>query len=784
MKVTVTIVVPIYNAYKDTEQCLESLLKYTDYRHKILLVDDASPDQRISELTEKVSLQFPNVMLLKNHENMGFVKTCNRAFRESEQKDDVVILNSDTIVTPNWLEKLILAAYSSSHIATVTPLTNNGTVCSVPNWLESNEIPEGQTILSFANLIEKISLRKYPTIPTAVGFCTYIKREILQKIGYFDDVNFIRGYGEENDFCCRASKSGYFHIIDDSTFVYHAGSKSFKADKQKLIEENSKILAKLHPRYFPEVHSFIEANPLKDILDNIKLHLTIEQIKKLEPICFILHNSIDKPINHPVGGTEVHCAALISNLSKTKPVYSLFYNKIKGSVEFEIFFKNQKLNFSFGCELQRPYSNNYFHHEAKLLRLLVGIFQYFQPSLIHIHHLIGIPIADIISAIKQVNIPYVISLHDYYLICPSYNLIDYKEKFCFEHKNPEYCQTCIQALFDEGEELRQQWLSLCQQILESATTIIAPSQTALSYFERDYPQLKLKEKSLVIRHGIFDQFDLKEKEKKLETSRKNNFTHPLKVALVGSISTAKGAKVFMTLLEKLSKYPQLNESFVFEIIGRFNLVIPNYIQNVKFRNEYSRQDLGVLLTDVDVAIFPNIWAETYCLTVDEVIAYGVPAITTPLNAASERVKKFEVGWVSNSASADDLLETLLYIKNNYEEYIKVKDNIKRYPLVSYEEMTEKYEEEYSKINHTIINTSSQLVITPKEISEAYFRSSFSNSLPISQDAQVELQRLRLMIKAMETSKWWKLRVAWLRLKKALGITIDDWWMKERGDNYK
>jgi len=785
----VTIVVPLYNAYEDTQKCLESLLSYTDYRQKILLMDDASTDERVSKLTNELSAQYSHVTVIRNSKNVGFVKNCNIAFRESDQANDIVILNSDTIVTHKWLDKLIIAAYSSIHIATVTPLTNNGTVCSVPNWLESNEIPDGQTILSFASLIEKISERKYPRVPTAVGFCTYIKREVLNKVGYFDEVNFNRGYGEENDFCCRASKLGYFHIIDDSTFVYHAGSKSFKSDKYKLIEENSKILAKLHPRYFSEVHSFIAANPLKDVLNTIQLQLKIEEIKKLSPICFILHNSIDTPINNPLGGTEYHCAALISNISQTRPVYNLYYNVSRGLVEFEIFYKSQRLNFQFNCEFQHPYSNNYFHHEAKFLKLLLGIFQYFQPSLIHIHHLKFLLIVDVISAIKQVQIPYIVSLHDYYLICPSYNLIDYKENFCFEHKKSDYCKTCIQAIFNEGEELAQQWLGLCQQILEGATTIIAPSATVLSYFEREYTQLKLLQKSQVIRHGIFPQSDLEIKKKYLASQPIiNHSSRPFTVALVGSINTAKGSKVFKSLLETIWQNQSLAEAFRFEIIGRFDLLIliPPKGENIKFRNEYKREELAVLLKDIDVAIFPNIWAETYCLTVDEVLANGVPAITTPLNAASERIREFGVGWVSNSASAQDLLETLLYVKNNYTEFLKIREKVKNYPLVSYEEMTKKYVDEYTKINNVnndSISTYVEPVITPQEISEAH---SFSvkRALSTSREEEAELHKLHLMIRAMESSKLWKLRVAWFRIKKALGIPVDDLWMKERGGSFK
>ncbi|PAX54331.1 glycosyltransferase [Brunnivagina elsteri] len=791
MHPTVTIIIPIYNAYEDTNQCIESVLKYTDKQHKILLVNDASSDPRIFELIKKFALEYTHIQMLQNQENLGFVQTCNRAFGESDRETDVILLNSDTIVTPQWLEKLTHAAYSSPYVATVTPLTNNGTVCSVPNWLEYNDIPEGQTILSFAQLIEKVSLRKYPHIPTAVGFCMYIKRKVLDEVGYFDAENFGRGYGEENDFCCRATKRGYFHIIDDATFVYHAGSKSFKAEKQKLIEDNSKVLARLHPRYFPEVHSLIQANPFKDIIDNIELQLKIDNFKRLSPLCFILHNSIDEPINNHLGGTEYHCAALISNISKTRPIYTLFFNQNSSLIEFDIYYQQQKINFKFPCEFQEKYRQQYFHHERHFLRLMVGILQYFQPKLIHIHHLIGLPLADAIAALQKVDIPYILSLHDYYLICPNYNLIDYQEKFCFEHKTAESCQVCIQKIFNQGEELKYQWSILCQNLLAGATLIIAPSKTAISYFEREYPQLNLQEKSKVIRHGIISQANQQitkiSYNDKLHVNKKNQ---TLRVALVGSINIAKGAKLFIDLVDKISCQQEFVNSFSFEIIGRFNLPLPEHIKNVRIRNAYNREELGFLLENIDIAIFPNIWAETYCLTVDEVLSHGVPVIVTSVNAASDRVKEFGAGWVCNSTSADDFLNILIYLQKNPAEITKVLTKVQNFPIVCYEEMAQNYLNEYAKIQNCEINYDITLEISPEEIFQAYLLKSdlsiyqkelMEQSIETLQKELVELNQLKVMILAMETSKLWKIRVAWLNLKKRIGIKINDSWMQERGD---
>jgi GT2 family glycosyltransferase/glycosyltransferase involved in cell wall biosynthesis len=764
----VTIIIPIFNAYEDTQRCVESVLNWTDAAHQVLLIDDASSDQRLGELINFYALQYEHITAYRNAQNLGFVKTCNSAFAfVSQQKHDVVLLNSDTIVTANWLEKLIVAAYSSDMVGTVTPLTNNGTICSVPAWLEANEIPTGQTLESFAELIESKSLRKYPRIPTAVGFCMYIKQEVLNKIGYFDEINFYRGYGEENDFCCRASQQGYFHIIDDATFVYHAGSKSFTSEKKTLIEQNSKILAKVHPRYFQEVEEFIASNPLREILKNIQLNLALDRFKSQSPICFILHNSISEPKNSPLGGTEYHCAALIHNLRDETPIYCIYYNQILETLDIDIYYQSEEFDFSFPCSFSQPYRNKHVNHETVFLKLFVRILSSFKPSLIHIHHLKGLPLPDVITALRQTQIPYIVSLHDYYLICPSYNLLDYKKMFCFEHKTPDYCRTCVQKLMNEGEHLREQWFGLNDILLQGACQVIAPSQTACSYYEREYPLLKQSQKTLIIRHGCLSEEE-RQARLLLQLSQGKASRTVFQVALVGSTNLSKGSENFSKMLLSVWNRSDLRDAFSFHIFGRFDGFIPFQIKNVSFKGEYSRLQLAERLREVDVAIFPGIWAETYCLAVDDVLAAGIPVLVTPLSAAAERVKEFKVGWVSNSETPEDLLKILIELKGNPNYLATAHQNLQQFPIVSYEEMTRHYRNEYSRILAQITENETTAVDAGTELPNsdilAAAVSSSSASLGLA-----EASHLRTLVNAMESSKFWKLRLAWFKVKRRLGF---------------
>jgi GT2 family glycosyltransferase len=259
-----TIIIPVYNAFGESLACLRSVLRYTPPQHNILVVDDCSPEGRFEDVVPSDFLDDPRLTIQRNPENLGFVKTCNLAMRQSVPFD-VILLNSDTEVTPNWLDKLQMATYSRPEIGTATPLTNRGTICSVPEFLADNDLPPGYSLHEFAAMVESVSLRKYPKLPTCVGFCVYIKREVIDRIGVFDEESFGKGYGEENDFSCRLQAAGYVDILDDATFVYHHGSTSFQSQASTLAAEHLKILSRKHPKYLWQVDQFIASGSLRDI---------------------------------------------------------------------------------------------------------------------------------------------------------------------------------------------------------------------------------------------------------------------------------------------------------------------------------------------------------------------------------------------------------------------------------------------------------------------------------------------------------------------------------------
>ena len=233
----VTVIVPIYRGIADVTRCLESVTRHAgsvEIPFEVLLIDDASPEAEVRAYVESFesSASGISVSVLRNDENLGFVATVNRGLRRAQ--GDAVILNSDAAVTAGWLDRLADAARMPD-VATVTPLTNEGSLCTMPrSIIDAFDLETAHPrIDECAAFVAGQSLRLLPEVIAGVGFCMYITREALDLCGLFDEGTFGKGYGEEIDFCLRGTRVGLRHLVEDSTFVYHRGGGSFGAEQRE-----------------------------------------------------------------------------------------------------------------------------------------------------------------------------------------------------------------------------------------------------------------------------------------------------------------------------------------------------------------------------------------------------------------------------------------------------------------------------------------------------------------------------------------------------------------------
>ena len=490
---SVDIIIPIYNAYEDLVICLESLYRYTDLtRNRLILINDCSPDERIRPYLD--SQVGDGIIVLHNEKNQGFSANINLGMAQSDRRD-VILLNSDTILTKNWVEKLVRCAYSDPTIGTVTPLSNNATLCSVPNFCEENWVKEGMTVDDAASIAERVSLRRYPRITVAHGFCMYVKREVIDLIGNFDAATFGRGYGEENDFCNRCEQMGYHHVMCDDTYIYHTGTKSFVSkEKEAYIKAHDEILRSRYPVQMHNNDLHVRDNPNRAVQENFRFYYDLFNGKK--NILFLLQSDFRTDAEDHVGGTQLHVRDLTAGLTGSFNVFVAARNGEQLNLTAYLDGEEERF-FQFYIGPQKPF----FEYETKLFDgLWRSILSAFRIDLIHIHHVITTSM-DLFRVAQEYGIPVVYTAHDFYCVCPTVKLLDPDWKLCIGCESPEKCRACLRKTLGISDRIDYlpRWRARWQQVLEAVRAVVVPDESAAEILCGYYPFLK--EKLQVIPHG-------------------------------------------------------------------------------------------------------------------------------------------------------------------------------------------------------------------------------------------------------------------------------------------
>lgn len=237
----VDIIVCIHNALDDVKECLNSLYDKKTLPFNLIIVDDGSDKETrdfLKDFAKKVRAK-----LIRNNEARGYTIAANQGLRASKG-DYVILLNSDTIVTRGWIEKLLDCFEIDEKTGIVGPLSNAASWQTVPEIMENgdwkvNQLPEGVNLELMSAIVENASCREFPKVPFVNGFCFMIKRDVINEIGYLDEKTFPKGYGEENDYCIRAIQAGFNLRIADHCYIFHEKSKSFTHEVRKSLSKNA-----------------------------------------------------------------------------------------------------------------------------------------------------------------------------------------------------------------------------------------------------------------------------------------------------------------------------------------------------------------------------------------------------------------------------------------------------------------------------------------------------------------------------------------------------------------
>ncbi len=596
----IDIVIPVYRGLAETRACLESVLAArNNAQAEIVVIDDASPEPEISRYLDQLAAQ-QRITLLRNPTNRGFVVSCNRALALHTDRD-VVLLNSDTEVTGDWLDRLLACAAAHPQAASISPFSNNATLCSYPRTGESNSLPADSSLAVIDDISKSVNRGQSVSVPTTVGFCMFMRRSVLSQIGLLDEEAFGRGYGEENDWCLRATAAGYGHLLCGDVFVYHRGEVSFGADASPGKQQSQAIIDARYPQYARDISAhFAEdpARPMRRAVDIARLSASA-----LPRILFVTHDW--------GGGTEKHVRDLAGFLAGRAVVLVL---RPEGNDGAHLQWLDPYEEFSAHFDMPAD--------ESRMVDFLRGI----GISRVHVHHIHG-HTRDILTLAQRLGVPLDVTLHDYFPLSPQY------------HLSPG-------GIVDDAEVDNRWGLSLSEwrrgmgDFLASAERVLCPSRDLANRIAPYFPRIK---------------FELwPHPEVAVPVS-----AHQLKVLVLGGLTVEKGLDVVRRCAEdaRTRKLPLL-----FKVLGHTEHAQPIFPANpLMVHGSYDEADLPRLieLERADAFLFPAQIPESFSFTLTAAMRTGLPVIASRLGSFPERLEKYGsakmVEWNATPAQWNDAL---------------------------------------------------------------------------------------------------------------------------------
>lgn len=634
----VSIIIPVFNALNELKLCINSVQECTNYNYRLLLINDGSTDKKVAPFLNSL-IGIRGVEVYHNEANKGFTSTVNRGIKISGQSD-VVLLNSDTCVTPNWLTNLKLAAYSQDKVATATPFSNNAGAYSVPVLGKENFIPDGYALNNWSRAISQKSKRIYAEAPTGHGFCMYVRRDCIDEIGGLDENAFPKGYGEENDFCMRAISKGWKNIVDDSTYIYHVRSASFGDAKTELLKKGRAVIDQRYPNYTSAIREFLKQENMIYVRENI-LHtekLLNETKIKIKPRALYV-------LATKTGGTPQTNQDLMQAIGSDYETFVLYSNAKK----IDLLYFNNGIYQEVDSKVLSQSINVFPHCSEEYDEIVSQWLMDFSIELVHVRH-IAWHSHGLVDVAKALGLPVVFSFHDFYTVCPTVKLLDGDQKYCNGRcTNSE--KSCSYDLWSGNglPELKNaavfDWKIINETMLKKCDAFVTTSQYAKNVLSENYPFLK-KKIFLVVPHGRnFSKYGVVNK--KIEN---NNV---VKLLIPGNITQAKGGKI---IGELASKSKELNIEI--HILGKVASNVDT--SNCILHGEYSRENFVEKVNYIDAHIggIFSIWPETHCHTLTELWAAGLPVIGFNIGAVGERVVKTGAGWVIDEFTTEKIVELI------------------------------------------------------------------------------------------------------------------------------
>lgn len=614
---TIDVIVPVYRGYDTTLACIYNALSSpVSVAYELIVINDCSPEEtlavKLSELANKGLFT-----LINNPENLGFVGTVNKGMSLHTGRD-VVLLNSDAFVYGDWLDRLHTASRQEEKIGTLTPFTNSDpTICTYPRFNAENNLKLELDYPELDQLVAQVNAKVLIEIPTAVGFCMYIRRDCLNDVGLFDEKAFGRGNGEENDFSQRAANKGWKNKLAADVFVRHLGAVSFLGEKSDLLKRSAAILKERYPQFFNNIKAFCKDDPIKAYRRKIDI-ARLKRKSDRPAILFVTHAR--------GGGTERHMQDLIERWQEEgfQTLVMRSDKRIPGLVHI-----------SHPSILETPNLSitNFASQTAEAIELLKQL----NIRHIHIHHLAGFGESaptQMREIAQGLGVDYDFTVHDYTPICPQINLIDGSGRYCGE---PEIstCELCVAKNGSPfGKVSVKDWRKQYAGMLAGARSVFVPNADVSSRLTKYFPKLSFSVRT----HPEVSSDATRNTPPQVKHAEHSS----LRVAVLGAIGPHKGSQI---LLDCATDALKRKLPLHFVVFGYANNEVElRQLPNVTITGPYDDAAIYELLEEhpCHVSFFPAVWPETFSYTLSIAMKANLYPIAFDFGAISDRLRT--LGW--------------------------------------------------------------------------------------------------------------------------------------------
>jgi GT2 family glycosyltransferase/glycosyltransferase involved in cell wall biosynthesis len=614
----VTVIVPVYGNGSETITCLRHLIEArqqgcseTD-SYEIAVIDDASREHDLVDVLNSMAA-VNDIRLLRNDRNLGFPGTVNRGLQQ-DPKRDVVVLNSDVLVYGDWLSRMRAAAYGADDIGTVTPFTNEGTILSYPNKAGGNEVPSESTARDVDRAASICNAGLTVDIPTAVGFCMYIRRECLDAVGLFDTASFGRGYGEENDFCMRARDAGWRHVAAPDVFVSHVGGRSFGVTKTALVARNLRVLNHMHPGYDALIQAFIKSDPLA----RARRNLDVERLRSEPRTPTTLMITLGR-----AGGVERHVRERAEELREAGRAV-LVLRPLGGSEASRC----ALVDFQDGS-----LTNLIFELPGEFEELAMLLTQCAVDA-VEIHHFLDHdPI--VLDLPRRLGVSYEIFLHDFSWICPRITLMDGSGQYCGMPRDTAVCRRCVAIDGKElSEDITVEHLRMRSgRLLARARSVVGAATDTIERIRSFFPDAPYE----IAPWEEIDVPVVREVAPPLQGR--------LRVAVIGAIGQQKGYDVLLACARDAALHDLPLE---FVVVGFSQDDLPLFRTGRVFvTGRYEETEAVELIRSqkCHLAFLPSVSPETWSYSLTLAWKAGLRVLAFDYGAIAERIRANGYGWV-------------------------------------------------------------------------------------------------------------------------------------------